>query len=101
MAERDGAPVHVHLGRIELEGLHVAQHDRGERFVDLEQVDVVERHSGLLEHLPGHVDRTGEHDGGLRADIGERLNPGPCLEPRPPAGLLAADQNGRRAVDDA
>src|SRR5258707_15340943 len=35
MAEGDGAAVDVDLLRVELEGLHVAEHDRGERLVDL------------------------------------------------------------------
>ena len=33
------------------------QHDRGEGLVALEQVDVVDGHAGLLEHLAGRVDR--------------------------------------------
>ena len=46
MAERDGAAVDVDLGRIEIERLQIAQHHRGERLVDLEQIDVGERHAG-------------------------------------------------------
>ncbi len=40
MAHGDGAAVDVDLGGVELEGLHEAQHHRGEGLVDLEQVDV-------------------------------------------------------------
>ena len=47
MAHRDRAAVDVDLGGIEVEGLHVAQDDRRERLVDLEEVDVVLRHAGL------------------------------------------------------
>ena len=52
--------------------LHVAQHHRGEGLVDLEQVDVVDRHAGFLQHLfaspaIGPVSIIA----GLRADIGE------------------------------
>ena len=101
MAHGDGAAVDVDLGVVEVERLQVAQHDRRERLVDLEQVDVGERHAGALEHLLGHVDRAGEHHGGLRADIGERLDPGARLQAGAAAGLLVADQHGGGAVDDA
>src|SRR5688572_461601 len=57
MAHGDGAAVHVDDLRVQVEGLRVAQHDRGEGFVDLEQVDVVDAHAGALQHLLGHVDR--------------------------------------------
>ena len=64
-------PLTLILSMRDVERLHVAQHHRGERLVELEQVDVVERHAGLLQHLLGHVDRTGQHDRRLGADIGE------------------------------
>ena len=52
-------------------GLHSLlprQHDRGERFVDLEQVEVVDGHAGLGEQLVGGVDGTGQHQHGVDAD---------------------------------
>ena len=53
------------------------------------------------EHLAGHVDRPGEHQRRLRADIGEGADARARLQPRRLAGLGIADQHGRRAVDDA
>src|SRR6185369_8150379 len=42
-------------------GLDVAQHHRGEGFVELEQIDVRLLHAGTLEKLFGDVDRAGQH----------------------------------------
>src|SRR3984893_4747111 len=93
MSHRDGAAVDVHLGVVEIERLHVAQHHRRERFVELDQIDIVDGHAGLLEHLAGDVDRAGKHDRGLRADVGERLDARARLQARAPPRLLAADQH--------
>ena len=49
--ERDRAAVDVDLVRIEIERLHAGQRLRGERLVQLDQVDLIERQPGLLEHL--------------------------------------------------
>ena len=57
MAEGDGAAVHVDLAHVGLELLLPGQHDRGERLVDLEQVDVVDGETASLEHLLGRGDR--------------------------------------------
>ncbi len=59
MTHRDGAAVHVDLCRIDLERLHVAQHDGGKRLVQLEQVDVRNLHLRFGQQLLGHVDRPG------------------------------------------
>src|SRR5690606_40474553 len=42
MAERDRAAIHIDLLVAEVEGLEIAQHDRGEGLVDLDEIDVVE-----------------------------------------------------------
>ena len=84
-----------------VEGLHIAQHHRGERLVELEQVDVGERHAGPFQHLLGDVDRAGEHDRRLGADIGEGAHAGPRLQARPLAGPAVAEQHRGGAVDDA
>ena len=81
MAERDRAAVDVDLRRIDVERLQEAQHHRGERFVDLEQIDVGDAHARTREHLLGHVDRAGEHDRRLGADIGEGADAGARLRP--------------------
>src|SRR6185503_2259677 len=47
VAERDRAAVHVHLGLVELKHAHRVERDRGERLVDLEQVDLAGRQARL------------------------------------------------------
>ena len=44
-------------------------HLRGERLVDLDQVDVVDGHAGAGERLPGRLDRAEAHD--LRGQPGD------------------------------
>src|ERR1700687_293692 len=73
MAERDGAAIDIDLGVVDVEGLHVAQHHRGERLVQLEQIDVGFLHARALEQLFGDIDRTGQHHRRLPAAIGEGL----------------------------
>src|SRR5439155_21723294 len=53
VAERDGAPVHIDLGKVG-PGLPLpCEHDGGERLVDLDEVDVVERHARLRQRVRG------------------------------------------------
>ena len=101
MAHRDRAAVNVDLAGVEVERLAKAQHDRGESLVDFEQVDVVDRHAGAREHLLRHVDRAGQHDRRLRADIGEGAHARARLEAGFCAGLARAQEHRRGAVDDA
>ena len=82
MAHRDRAAVHVDLAVVEVERLAEAQHDRGESLVDFEEVDVVDRHARAREHLPGHIDRSGQHDRRLGADVGESADFRARLEAR-------------------
>ena len=49
VAHGDGAAVDVDAGGVDVEGLHEAQHDRGEGLVDLEEVDVADGHAGARE----------------------------------------------------
>ena len=74
--------------------------DRRERLVDLEQVDVVDRHPVALEELPRRRDRAGEHD--HRVDADRRLVDDPRARREPELlGLLARHQQHRgRAVGD-
>src|ERR1700744_1188426 len=69
VTERDRAAVHVDLGGIDVERLQEAQHDGGEGFVDLEEIDVLDLHAGFPQNLLGHIDRTGEHDCRFGTDI--------------------------------
>ncbi len=57
MPERDRAAVDVDFLRIEIEFLHAGQRLRRKGFVQLDQVDLVKRESGLLEHLADRRDR--------------------------------------------
>ena len=67
---RDRAAVDVDLLVRHAHLLHEAHRHRGERLVDLEQVDVVDRQAGLGERLARRRHRAGEHDG--RVGAGER-----------------------------
>ena len=95
MTESDGSTVDVDLGEVGVVLLLPRQDDRGEGLVDLDEVDVVERHARLLEHLGGGGDGAGEH--GDRVDAGQRK--GVEASPRGEAEfgglLLAHDQHGR------
>ena len=53
------------------------------------------------EQLFGDVDRAGQHQHRLGADVGEGADAGARLQAHRLAGLLRAEQHGRRAVDDA
>src|SRR5690606_27022527 len=81
--------------------LDEAQHDRGERLVDLDEVDVVDGQPGLGERLAGGGRGPGEHDGGLGAGHGGGDDPRARGEPGPLPGLLGADGDEGGAVDDA
>src|SRR5579871_2182411 len=74
MAHGDRAAVRIDLRGIEVEGLQIAQHHGSESLVELDEVDVPEAHARFGEKLPRHVDRAGQHDRGLRTDIGESAN---------------------------
>ena len=75
VAERDRAAERVELLRVDAP-LVAARHDlRGERLVELEHVDVGDRHAGLLEHLRDRGDRAEAHD--LRPDRGDRRGDDP------------------------
>src|SRR5499427_1756129 len=97
----DRPTIDIDLGRIEVESLAIAQHYGRKCLVDFDEIDVVERHLRLRQNLLRHVNGPGQHDCGLRADIGERLDAHTRLQPSFLARLLAADQHGSGAVDDA
>src|SRR5579884_1735198 len=61
VAESDGAAVDVHLLRIGAEAARGNDRDAGERLVDLEEVDIADLESRLLQrHLRRHRRRVGE-----------------------------------------
>jgi hypothetical protein len=47
--ERDRPPVDVHLRLVDTEHAHRVERHRGERLVDLEELDVIDAQAGLLE----------------------------------------------------
>ena len=81
MPERDGAAVHIDLRRIEPQLADDGNRLRGERLVQLEQIDVADLKAGAIEHLPHRRDRPDAHhlriDAGrhVREDARERLLP--------------------------
>src|SRR5262249_55221425 len=93
--------VDVDLGRIEIESLAIAQHHGCKRLVDFDEIDVVERHLRLRQNLLRHVNGPGQHDCGLRADIGERPDAYTRFQPSLFARLLAADQHRSGTADSA
>jgi hypothetical protein len=101
MAQGDRAAVDVDLCIIEIECLQITQHHRGERLIDLDEIDVVETHAGFFQHLLGHIDGPGQHQRRLGTDIGKRFDLGPRFEARPLAGARVADQHRSGAIDDA
>src|ERR1700749_481520 len=57
MAHRDRAAIDIDPALVEVERLAKAQHDRSERLVDLEQIDVAQSHAGARELFSRPVDR--------------------------------------------
>src|SRR5690606_29941514 len=71
VADGDRAAVDVQLVVVDAEVLGRRQDLRGERLVDLDQVDVVDGHPGVGERLAGRLDRAEAHDlGGQAGDAG-------------------------------
>ncbi len=70
MAERDGAAVDVEAIRIERDLLEAREHLGGERFVELHEIDLVERQARELERLANRRHRTDAEP--LRLDAGRR-----------------------------
>src|SRR5215212_10146908 len=67
VAHGDRAAVDVELLVGNVQVLLELQHHRRERLIQLEQVDVVDRQPGAVEHLAGGRRRAGQHDHGIRA----------------------------------
>ena len=101
VAECDRAAVDVDLLGRYPQVAQELQHHRGERLVDLEQVDVLDAEAGPVERLTGGRRRPGEHDGGLLGDHAGSDHPGSRPQPGGLPGPLAADQHQRRPVHDS
>ena len=74
MAERDGAAVDVQPFRIDRQLAQARQHLRGERFVQLDQIDLLERQPGGLQRLAYGRHRADAEAFGLDAGGREATN---------------------------
>ena len=101
MAERDRAAVDVDLVPVEAELAAVGEGLGGERLVDLDEVERLDRHLDPVEQAADALDRREEQP--LRRDLGLGVadDPGERLEAEPLDGAFAGDDRGRRAVGDA
>ncbi len=101
MPHGNRAAVDVDLVVIDIERL-LEQHDNaGEGFVDLKQINVADRHPVIGKDFLGHRNRAGQHDRRIGADFGGRLDAGTGFQTILFAKLFVANQNSRRAIDDA
>ena len=100
VTEGDRAAVHVDLLHVGVVLLRPREHHRSERLVDLDQIDLIERHLRPLEHLRRRRDRTGEHRDRVDAGERERVEAGARLEPELRRLLLAHDEHRGRTVGD-
>src|SRR5699024_8781410 len=101
MAHGDGAAVDVELLVRDVHVLLETQDDRGERLVELPEVDVVGGETGGGQRLLGGRGGAGQHDGGVGAGGGGGDDAGAGRHVHGPAGLFRSDDDERRAIDDA
>ena len=76
------------------------QHHRGERFVDLNEVDVVDGEAGALQHFVRCRNRCGEHVARIIASKREVHETSAGGETQLVALFFAHDENGRGTVGD-
>ena len=100
MPECDGAPVGIHLGKVESAFLLPGEHHRSEGLVDLDHVDVVLRHAGFRERILGGGNRRREHPNRVGASHRQVVDARPGREPVGLEGLFGNHQHGRRGVGD-
>ena len=62
MPECDGAAVDVEPIRVDRQLLEAREHLGGEGFVELDEIDLIEREAGDLESLPDRGNRTSDPD---------------------------------------
>ena len=100
MTECDGATVGVDLRRVRAGLLEPREHDRRERLVDLDDVDVVDGHAGLVEGVLGGRDRRGEHHHGVVAAHGQVVDAGSRCQIVFLQRAFGDDEGRRRPVGD-
>src|SRR5439155_14427549 len=99
---RDRAAVHVDLVGIEAEFADAGDRLRGERFVDLDEVEVVDRQTGALQRLRNRFDRAGSRVRGLDARARPAADDRARLQPELPRAFGARhDDRGAGVVDTA
>ena len=101
VAERDRAAVDVDLVPVEAELATVGEGLRGERLVDLDQVERLDRHLDAVEQAADALDRGEEEPLGRDFGLGVADDPGERLQAEPLHGPFARDDRRRRAVRDA
>jgi hypothetical protein len=74
MTHRNRAAIHVDLVVGDVQHIHEAQDDRGERLVQLPELEVFLFHPGLGERPFGGGARAGQHNCWLRTDGSEALD---------------------------
>src|SRR3984885_15349736 len=100
VAEGDRAAAGVDAGEIRAGLALPGEHDRRERLVDLDQVDLVEREPGPAQRVRGRGDRRGEHQHRVVAPGGQVGDPGARLQPARQDRALRGDQQRGRAVGE-
>jgi len=101
VAEGDRSPVDVHLRPVEAELTAIGKRLRGERLVDLDEVERLDREVDPLEQ-PADTDHRGEEQP-LRLDLGLGIadDPGERPQAEPLDRPFAHDHRGGRPVRDA
>ena len=96
VADRDRAAVDVHALLVDPEVAHHGERLRGERLVQLDEVDVLDRDAGAVEQLADGRDRADAHHGGIDARDG-RADEGPeRLDAEIPARAPRSRSRARR-----
>src|SRR5581483_5601591 len=101
MAERDRTAVDVHLFLVEPELADDGEGLRGEGLVELDQVDLLERHTRPREQLLDRRDRPDAHDAWIDAGRGRADERAERLDAELVRPLLARDHEGGGAVVEA
>src|SRR6266511_879687 len=101
MPKRDRAAVHVHLLLVETELTDDGEALRGERFVQLDEVDLLDPDAGSLEQLPYGRDRADAHHARIDTGDGAADERAEGLHAQLLSLLLARDHECRGAVIDA
>ena len=96
MADRDRAAVHVHLRLVDPELAHDRERLRGERLVQLDEVEVADREPGAVEQLAHRGHRPDPHH--ARVDTGDRRGDERAerLDPERARLLLRGDDDAPR-----